>query len=302
MTGAVLDLGASYRFCEQIARREARNFYVAFLMLPRPQRRSMCALYGFMRHTDDLADGSGDPRKKLAALKQWRVELDASLAGEPASWDGLPALADTVARHRIPCQLLHDVIDGVAMDQDPREYANYTELVDYCYHVASVVGICCIHIWGYKSEGGMAERLAGSCGVALQLTNILRDIGEDARLGRIYLPRDEMARFGVDLVDLLARHPTTRLRDLLAFQADRAYQLYDQARGLVPLVQPVGRPVLLTIMGIYRALLDEIARRDYNVLEQRISVPGWQKAAIALRSLPGRFLGRAVRPATTLVP
>jgi phytoene synthase len=292
----------SYRFCEQIARREARNFYVAFLMLPRVQRHGMCALYGFMRHTDDLADGSGEPRAKLAALERWRAELDSALAGGAAAWPGLPALADTVARHRIPAELLHAVIDGVAMDQDPRDYGSFTELVDYCYHVASVVGICCIHIWGYESDGGRAERLAGSCGVALQLTNILRDVGEDARLGRIYLPRDEMDRYGVQPADLMRPRPTQPLRDLLALQAMRACQLYDQARDLVPLVEPVGRPVLLTIVGVYRALLDQIVRRDYNVLGRRISVPGWQKAAIAMRSLPRRFLGHPVRRTPSLVP
>jgi phytoene synthase len=262
----------------------------------------MCALYGFMRRTDDLADESGGAEAKSAALERWRSELDAALEGEPPAWPGLLALADTVSRHRIPRHLLHAVIEGVVMDLNPRCYANFEELADYCYHVASVVGLCCIHIWGYDSDDGRAERLAETCGIALQLTNILRDVREDARNGRIYLPRDEMSRFGVDPHDLDADRPIPQLREMLAFQARRAYEHYDQARELVALVAPVGRPVLVTIMGIYRALLDEIARRDYNVLAGRISVPGWRKAAIALRAVPRRFLGKAVRRTPTLVP
>ena len=175
------------------------------------------------------------------------------------------------------------------MDVQPRVYASFDELADYCYHVASVVGLCCIRIWGYRSCGGRAERLAEACGLALQLTNILRDVREDARSGRIYLPRDEMDRFGVGPDELDAGHLSRPLRDLLAFEAQRAYEYYDVARDLVPLVDPVGRPVLMTIMGIYRALLDEIVRRDYNVLTARVRIPAWRKAAIAVKALPYRF-------------
>jgi len=295
-------LATSYQFCSKIAQRQARNFYFAFRLLPRPRRQSMCALYAFMRHTDDLADGSGTADEKDSALRLWRSELDAVLAGEPAAWPGLLALADTVSRWGIPPLLLHEVIDGVSMDVQPRPYASFDELADYCYHVASVVGLCCIHIWGYRSDGGKAERLAEACGIALQLTNILRDVREDARNGRVYLPQDEMARFGVDPRELDADRPSRRLRDLLAFEAERAYAYYEQARELVPLVAPVGRPVLLTIVGIYRALLDEIARRDYNVLKTRVAIPTWRKAAIALRALPQRFLGQPLTQSPTLVP
>jgi phytoene synthase len=262
----------------------------------------MCALYAFMRHTDDLADESGTAAGKTAALDGWRSELDAALAGEPPGWPGLLALADTVSRCGIPPLLLHEVIEGVSMDVQPRRYANFNELAYYCYHVASVVGLCCIHIWGYWSDGRRAERLAEACGIALQLTNILRDVREDARNGRVYLPQDEMARFGVDPRELDADRPSQRLRDLLAFEARRAYEYYEQASELVPLVAPVGRPVLLTIVGIYRALLDEITRRDYNVMTTRVAIPTWRKAAIALRALPQRFLGQPIERTPTLVP
>src|SRR5262249_53854810 len=163
------------------------------------------------------------------------------------------------------------------------------ELAGYCYHVASVVGLSCLHIWGYRSEGGKAERLAEGCGIALRLTNILRDVRDDAREGRIYLPREDLERFGVEPDELAAGgRPSDRVRALLAFEGQRAYQFYEDAPHLAPLIDPVGRPVLWTIVGIYRALLDEIARRDYHVLDGRVSLPPWRKFAIAIRALAGR--------------
>jgi 15-cis-phytoene synthase len=295
-------IAASYRFCGILARREARNFHLAFCLLPRARRHSMYALYAFMRHSDDLADGSGSAGEKQEALRQWRFELDAALAAEPVSWPGLLALADTVCRFSIPPSLLYEVIKGVSMDVQPRTFASFDELADYCYHVASVVGICCIHIWGYRSDDGRAERLAEACGIALQLTNILRDVREDACNGRVYLPQDEMVRFGVNRRELEGGRQSRGLHDLLVFQAQRAMAYYKQAMGLVPLIDPVGRPVLLTIVGIYRALLDEIARRNYNVMDTRVAVPAWRKAAIAFRALPQRFVRQPVVQSPTLVP
>jgi 15-cis-phytoene synthase len=297
-----LKLATSYQLCDSIARREARNFYFAFRLLPREKRLAMSALYAFMRRTDDLADEAGTAAQKDAAIDHWRSALDAAIAGEPSEWPGFPALADTVSRCGIPALLLHDVIDGVSMDVRPRSYANFDELAGYCYHVASVVGLCCIHIWGYRSEGGRAERMAEDCGIALQLTNILRDLREDARNGRIYLPRDDMDEFGVDSGDLDADGPSLPLRELLAFEARRAYEYYERAQGLVPLIDPVGRPVLVSIVGIYRALLDEITRRDYNVLTERITIPAWRKAAIAIRALPQRFMSPTIPKTPSPVP
>jgi phytoene synthase len=295
-------LASSYRFCRAIARREARNFYFAFRLLPSDRSQAMSALYAFLRRTDDLADEPSISGDRTAVLEKWRRSLDGALAGEPPAWPGLLALADTVSRCGIPPGFLHAVIDGVSMDVQPRAYASFDELADYCYHVASVVGLCCLHIWGYRSEGGRAERLAEACGIALQLTNIIRDVREDAQAGRIYLPRDEMDRFGVDPDELDSDRLTQGLRDLLAFEAGRAYEHYDQARGLAPLIDPVGRPVLLTIVGIYRSLLDEIVTRDFDVLSTRVSVPLWRKVAIALRALPLRFLGRTIAKTPTPVP
>ncbi len=228
--------------------------------------------------------------EKLRALDDWRRELDAALIGKGTAWPGLLALADTVARHGIPSNLLYEVIEGVLMDVRVRCFETFEDLADYCHHVASVVGLSCLSIWGYRSEGGKAEQFAEGYGMALQLTNIIRDVGEDARNGRIYLPRVDLARFNVQPEELTANgQPSDRIRELVAFEGQRAYQFYDQGRPLAPLVAPVGRPVLLTIVGIYRALLDEIRRRDYNVLSSRVSLPTRRKLAIAVQALAARF-------------
>jgi phytoene synthase len=301
--GALAD---SYEYCAALARREARNFYYAFLLLPKARRRSMCALYAFLRRTDDLADEPGSAPEKVQALYDWRLELDSALAGRGTAWPGLPALADTVARHRIPAHLLHDVIEGVSRDVEPRQFATFDELAGYCYQVASVVGLSCLHIWGFRSGRGEAERFAEHCGIALQLTNIIRDVREDARAGRIYLPLADLAQFGVEPEELSASgRPSERVRALLAFEGERAYRFYADAPLLAPFVAPVGRPVFLAIIGIYRALLDEIACRDYNVLEGKIALSPWRKISIALRALAARcaasdrrMSGGAVPPAS----
>jgi phytoene synthase len=283
-------LRASYRYCGEVSRREARNFYYSFLLLPPTLRRSMCALYAFLRHTDDLADDPAPARARRDALASWRATVGRALSGGGVDgWPGLAALADTVERHAIPRVYLDEVLDGVAMDLEPRPFATFDDLYGYCYRVASAVGLSCVHIWGFRSDGGRAEALAEACGIALQLTNILRDVGEDAGRGRVYLPQEDLERFGVRPEDLSAPRVGDRLRDLLAFEGRRAYDYYDQARPLAGLVAPVGRPVLGTIVGIYRALLDEIARRDYEVLAGRVALPPRRKAGIALRSLAARF-------------
>jgi phytoene synthase len=283
------ELRASYDFCVDLSRREAKNFYYSFLVLPGERRRSMCALYAFLRRTDDLADAPGPIERKAPALDAWRRGLDDSLDGRANAWPGLLALADSVRKHEIPPRYLHDVIDGVEMDLTPRPFSTFDDLSVYCYRVASVVGLSCLHIWGYRSDHGKAEALAESCGIALQLTNIIRDVREDALQGRVYLPQDDLRRFGIDPAELAAPRPTGRVRALLEYQGARAYEYYRKAEPLVSRVDPVGRPVLLAIVGIYRALLDEIVRRDYDVHTSRVALPGWRKLAITARSLVARF-------------
>jgi phytoene synthase len=271
------------------------------MLLPGPLRRAMCALYAFMRHTDDLADLPDSSARKTEAIASWRLELDAALAGRESHWPGLPALADTITRHGIPVCLLDEVIEGVSMDIEPRRYATFADLSLYCHHVASAVGLCCLHIWGYRSNGGKAESLAEACGIALQLTNIIRDVREDACNGRIYLPLDDLERFGVPPEELTAAGPPRdRLRALLAFEAERASRYYDEALELAPLISSKGRPVFLTIVGTYRGLLGEIVNRNYNVLDGRVSLPKWRKAVVVLRALAGR--GTATGPGRELDP
>jgi phytoene synthase len=282
-------LQASYRLCDRIARREARNFYYGFLLLPPSRRRAMSALYAFLRGSDDIADepdAGGDPARRLA---EWRARLDATLLDSSSSdevsiW---PALGDTVRGFGIPTDYLHAALDGVAMDLEPRVYTTFDELRAYCYRVASAVGLCCLHIWGYRSEGGRAESMAEACGIALQLTNIIRDVREDAARGRVYIPTEDLERFGVAPEELGTASLDARLRALFEHQARRAREHYRQGLPLATLVSPVGRPVFRAIVGIYRSLLHEIERRGYDVLNGRISLPAWRKTAITLRSLVG---------------
>jgi phytoene synthase len=281
----------SHDFCRTLARREAKNFYYSFLVLPPDRRRAMCALYAFMRRTDDLADDAGTIDEKRRRLDAWRSDLESALDGRVATWPGLSALAETVHYYAIPPRHLHEVIDGVAMDLEPRPFETFDDLYAYCYRVASAVGLCCIRIWGFQSRDGLAESLAESCGIALQLTNILRDVREDLGLGRIYLPHEDLERFKVRPDDLRLDAPRPAVRDLFEFEARRAYDYYAKARPLGALVAPVGRPVLGAIVGIYRALLDEIARRNYNVLAGRISLPAWKKTVITLGSLGSALPG-----------
>ena len=294
----MIELRDSYEYCSSLSRREARNFYYSFLLLPPGRRRSMCALYAFLRRTDDLADAPGPVAGRAEALLAWRGGLDDALEGRAEGWPGWLALADTVRKHEIPPRYLHDVIDGVEMDLAPQPFATFDDLALYCHRVASVVGLSCLHIWGYRSNGGKAEALAKSCGVALQLTNIIRDVREDALNGRVYLPQDELRRFGVDPAELAAPRPTGRVRALLEYQGGRASAYYRRAEPLASLVDPVGRPVLAAIVGIYRALLDEIVRRDYDVLTGRVALPAWRKLAITARSLGAR-LARPIRDLET---
>jgi phytoene synthase len=292
MRTADAPLRSSYDYCVGVARRSARNFYYSFVLLPPARRRSMCALYAYMRRTDDLADDAGPVDARRAALERWRSRLDAALAASPAALPpdepALPALVDTVRRHGLPPRYLFDVIEGVGMDLEPRPFRSFADLAPYCYRVASVVGLCCLHIWGYRSQGGEAEAMADACGTALQLTNILRDVREDAAQGRIYLPREELAGFGVAPEELAtATAPTPPLRDLLRFQAERAYGFYERARPLERLVAAPGRPMLRAIVGIYRSLLDEIVRRDFDVFSRRVSLSPARKAGITLLALPG---------------
>jgi phytoene synthase len=279
-------LAQSYQYCEALTRREAGNFYPAFRLLPAPERRSMCALYAFMRIADDLADEPAPSDLKRAQIDRWRAALHEALAGHyrhPA----LAALHATVERHRIPKGYLDDVLDGVAMDVEPAVYANFADLRLYCYRVASAVGLACIHVWGFHGES--AKRYAEDAGIAFQLTNILRDIAEDAARGRVYLPLEDLDRHGYDVERLRRGERDAAFRALMSFQVARARGYYESAWPLVPLLEPAGRAVFLMMARTYRRLLDEIEQRDYDVFSGRVRVSPWRKLWLAARVLPVRL-------------
>jgi 15-cis-phytoene synthase len=279
-------LEPSYAYCERLARREAGNFYHAFQVLPRPQRRAMCALYTYMRVTDDLADGPGEVAAKRRSLKQWRLDLHAALAGNYRHHLH-PALYHTVTRFGIPVVYLEDVLDGVEMDLGPVAFADFAALYRYCYRVASAVGLACIHIWGFRDE--TAKQPAEHAGIALQLTNILRDLPEDLACGRVYLPVEDLARFGCDAERLRRGSADPAVRELLRFEVERARGYYNSARCLTRSLAPAGRAVFQVMLRTYRGLLDQIEQRGYDVFRGRVRLSRWRKLRLVLQALPVRW-------------
>jgi phytoene synthase len=274
-------LGASYEWCERVARAQAKNFYYSFLLLSRPQRQAMCAIYAFMRYCDDLSDDEGIP-DRAAEIARWRGDLEAALQGSAGEHQLWPAFIDAVARYKIPHQYFFDMIEGVASDLEPRRIATFEELYGYCYHVASVVGLTIIHIFGFESP--QALDLAERCGIAFQLTNILRDVREDAGKNRVYLPAEDFEHFGVSAETL---EPRDRFLKLMEFEANRAREYYQQSAPLIDLVDAGSRSSLRALIGIYRRLLDRIVTSNYDVLERRIRVPTWEKLWVLARSSVG---------------
>ena len=294
-----LALNTAYAACRAIARREAKNFYYAFVALPKPRKNAICAIYAFMRQADDLADDESLPRderrRRLDAwLAEWRAVCEAPDSANPATADPVfLAVRDCTVRFSIPLSLLDELVAGVTMDLDqvatdtPDTYATFADLYRYCYLVASVVGLVCIHIFGYKAP--RAEKLAEETGIAFQLTNILRDVAEDAERNRVYLPLEDLAAHDVTLDSLLHRKPgappTANERALLAAIAQRADDFYKPAQELLPLIDRESRPALWVLVSIYHGLLKRIERADYDVFSQRASVPTAQKLGILVVGL-----------------
>jgi phytoene synthase len=273
-------LDESYAFCERIARRRARNFYYSFLLLPRDQRRAMCALYAFMRYCDDLSDEPGAARD---SIERWRVALDDALQGRYGPHPAWPAFHHAVMRYQIPHEYFHQMIEGVASDFGPRRFATFEELHRYCYRVASVVGLAIIHIFGFRSPEAMP--LAEKCGVAFQLTNILRDVREDACRDRIYLPAEDLAQFAVSEQEILEGVHSERLLHLLRFETARARRYYQDSMPLLDLIEPRSRKSLWALITIYSRLLERIESSKFDVFSQRIKLPALEKSWIVLRAL-----------------
>lgn len=260
----------------------------------------MDALYAFNRITDDLGD-EDDVSLELrrARLTAWRQSLrfvlnhgrESDLNSQPGTGEigtfsdhpSHPAIADMVATYGIPHEYLFAVIDGVEMDLYPMQIKTFADLQRYCYHVAGAVGICCIHVWGYRDE--RAILLASDCGLALQLTNILRDIGEDSDLGRIYLPQEDLDRFGYAREDVQGHIINRPFLELMQFQVERTKLYYAQAELLLQYLEPPGKPILRAMIDIYGGLLQQIEHSNFDVYSKRASLPKWKKIWFALRAM-----------------
>jgi phytoene synthase len=266
-----MTIDESYAWCTRIARSQAKNFYYSFLLLSEPQRRAMCAIYAFMRYCDDLSDDEGIV-DRVAAIARWRADLELALAGRIPDHALWLAFIDSVARYKIPHQYFFDMIEGVTSDLIPRRVRTFDELYDYCYHVASVVGLTIIHIFGFDDPGAL--KLAEKCGIAFQLTNILRDVREDSQKQRVYLPAEDFERFGVSPDTF---HPSSAFRKMMEFEAGRARDYYNESAPLIDLIDADSRPSLRALIGIYSRLLDRIVASSYDVLARRIRVPTWEK-------------------------
>jgi 15-cis-phytoene synthase len=282
-------LAVAYSVCRGITRSRAKNFYYGFLVLPKRKRRALCAVYAFMRRCDDIADDPSLPmRDRRQKLDLWLNEFHAAQGGQPTDDPILLALTDAQRRFGIPAGLLDALAFGTAMDvdEDPDQpataglqvqYGSFEDLQRYCYNVASVVGLVCIRIFGYNTPE--AEPLAERCGLAFQLTNIIRDVKEDAALGRVYLPGKDLAEFGISATDI-AGVDLARIRPLLELEAQRAFENYRAADELIPLIHEDSQPALWVLVTIYRSLLEKIVRLNYDVFSRRVSLSVWEKLKI----------------------
>jgi len=293
----------AYSVCKGITRTAAKNFYYAFLVLPRRKREAICAVYAFMRRCDDITD---DPSLSLPERRQkldsWLDDLHRAQQGQPTDDAILLALTDAQRRYTIPAGLLDELATGTAMDVEEAElsaqtsntpgvsiqYKTFEDLRLYCYRVASVVGLVCIHIFGYRDPA--AEPLAERCGLAFQLTNIIRDVKEDAAMGRIYLPEEDLAKFNLSAGDLLTAPDPARFSSLLAFEADRAREFYTAGDELLSFISEDSQPALWVLVNIYRSLLEKIAKKQYDVFTAKVTLSRSEK----LKVLGKGFLKRVL--------
>jgi len=277
------ELTAAYDHCQALTKREAKNFYYGFMLLPAGQRRAIYAAYAFARECDDIVDAGLPTEEASLRLAAYRESLDRCLEAQPQG-PVLVALRDAIERYRIPHEYFYRLIEGVEGDLTVRRYADFEELKRYCYLVASVVGLISISIFGYRG-GEQARRHAADLGIALQLTNILRDIQEDLQRDRIYLPLEELARFGYAEDDLRQGVANDAFRRLMALQTNRARRYFESGRRLFPYLSRRARACVGVMAGIYSTILDDIQRQPETVLERRVSLSAGQKLALAGREV-----------------
>jgi 15-cis-phytoene synthase len=274
----------SYRHCRQVARSRAKNFYYSFLLLDKTQRDAMCAVYAFNRYCDDLSDDPSASSGSAAAdrIREWRMDLHRALHGDFDRNIIWPAFHDTVQRYNIPHRYFYEMIDGVSSDLEARQIETFDELRRYCYQVASVVGLTIVHIFGYQSVKALL--LAEKCGIAFQLTNILRDVREDAARSRVYLPREDLDRYGVKVDELRSATESKNFRQLMQFEAARAWEYYRESAPLAQFIDERSRPSLWALREIYQRLLRRIEMANYSVLSRRINVPTHTKLGLLLKA------------------
>jgi len=265
-------------YCQQRTAQSGTSFYYSFLFLPPERRRAITALYAFCREVDDVVDEVSDPDLARTKLAWWRKEVGAIFSGTPQHPVAL-ALQPVVAAYRLPQQHFQTVIDGMAMDLERNRYLDFADLERYCHCVAGVVGLMSAEIFGYANPGTLDY--ARNLGIAFQLTNIIRDVGEDARRGRIYLPQDDLARHGVSVASILRRESTPAMVPLMKEQVARARRWHQNALDALPLEDRRTQRPGLIMAAIYRALLDEIERDGYAVLDHRIALTPLRKLWIA---------------------
>ena len=265
-------------YCQDRAAKSGSSFYYSFMFLPPEQRQAITALYAFCREVDDVVDECHDVSLAQIKLEWWRQEVERIFAGTPTHPVGF-ALQDVLRRFKLPQEQLLEIIDGMAMDLSQTRYLDFKGLQLYCYRVASVVGLLSAEIFGHEHRQTL--KYAHDLGLALQLTNIIRDVGEDARRGRIYLPIEDLQRFGVPAKDILEARYSDAFRELMAFQAERAESYYEQAFAHLPAVDRKAQRPGLVMAAIYRTLLREIAADGFQVLDRRISLTPVRKVWIA---------------------
>jgi len=293
----------SYENCHQIARAARSNFYYAFYLLPKPKRDGLAALYAFMRLVDDVADEGNSISEKQRGLARWRAAFDEAVTGHSRLFDGtaakplpgeplfgeaevLPALVDTMRRFHMPARYLHDLISGAEMDLTVKTYTTFDRLKEYCYRVAGTVGLTCTHVFGFSDP--RALDLAEKLGLAFQLTNIIRDVREDAALGRVYIPDEDLARYNVTPADFAKNEATLGIRELLRFEADRAWQIYEEGAELLDLVDADSRGTLWLLVHTYNALLARIESLDFAVFGERVRLSKSERMIFIARAKFGR--------------
>ncbi len=275
-----MDISDAYAFCQDITKREARNFYYAFVTLPREQRQAIFAVYAFSRIADDIADGAGGGADKARRLDRLHELVDESLASRSSDPVFL-ALADASRRFDIPKNLFHEIIEGVEFDLFKNRYESFEELRSYCYKVAGVVGLVCIQIFGCDDPKG--KELAVDLGIAMQLTNIIRDIKEDFARDRVYVPQNELAQFGYTEADIAGNVMNDHFVGLMRFQCLRAREHFESGALLFPLLTKNSRSCAIGLHHLYSRLLSIIENRNFDVFDRRVTVPTWEKLLMTIR-------------------